>query len=395
MTEPKASNQLVELRRQLHAHPEASGAEERTAAKIAGILASLGPDALATGLGGHGLAAVWRGAGDGPRVLFRCELDGLPIPERAELPYRSVVAGRSHKCGHDGHMAIAVGLAEALAADRPTRGEVVLLFQPAEEDGSGAARVLRDPAFGPLAPDLAFALHNLPGFDLGRAVVRDGPFAAASSGLVVRLSGATSHAAEPQLGRSPAPAVASLIDGLTALPQLHTALSESAKVTVIHARLGEVAFGTSPGEAEVMATLRTHDAGVMGHLEAAARRLATHTAAAHGLGCEVEIVEPFPATANHVEANRLVRTAAAAAGLAIVEPADAFPWSEDFGHFTARFGGALFGLGAGIDHAPLHHPDYDFPDELIPFGVAVLDGIAQRTVRDPDAACERGGRGRR
>jgi amidohydrolase len=278
-------------------------------------------------------------------------------------------------------MAILVGLARRLADRPPARGEAVLLFQPSEENGSGAARVIEDPAFEPVRPDLAFALHNLPGYERGAVVVRDGQFAAASTGLAIRLTGATSHAAEPQRGRTPAPAVASLIDGLDALPQLHVGLDESAKVTVIHARLGEVAFGTTPGSAVVMATLRSHDEPVMARLERAARRLAEHTAAAHGLEHAIELVEPFPATANDPAANELVRDAAKAVGLSVVEPSVPFPWSEDFGHFTGRFGGALFGLGAGRDHPALHHPDYDFPDALLSSGVALLDGILDRTVR--------------
>jgi amidohydrolase len=378
---PHPPPDLVALRRELHAAPELSGQERRTAERIARLVSENEPDALHTGLGGHGVAAVWRGAADGPRVLVRCELDALPIPERLEIAHGSAVEGCSHKCGHDGHMTILVGLAERVAARPPERGEVVLLFQPSEEDGSGAARVIDDPAFEPLKPDMAFALHNLPGFELGTAIVRDGPFAAASTGLVVHLAGATAHAAEPQRGRTPASAVARLIDGLTALPQTRTALAESAKVTVIHARVGEVAFGTSPGEGVVMATLRAHDPAVMERLEAAARQLSTHTAAAHDLGCEIELVEPFPATANSAAASRLVREAAVASGLEIEEPAAPFPWSEDFGHFTARFGGALFGLGAGVEHPALHHPDYDFPDALIPEGIAALDAILDRTVR--------------
>jgi amidohydrolase len=378
---PDSMTDLVALRRDLHTRPELSGREERTAAKMIDLLTSLDPHALHTGLGGHGLAAVWRGDEPGRRVLLRCDLDALPIPETIDLPHRSTVEGCSHKCGHDGHMAILVGLARRVAERPPARGEVVLLFQPSEEDGRGAARVLADPAFEPLEPDLVFALHNLPGFDSGTAIVRDGPFAAASTGFVVRLEGATAHAAEPQRGHTPALAVAELIQGVSALPQLHTGLTESAKATVIHARVGEVAFGTSPGEGVVMATLRAHDARVIDRLEAAARQLATHTAAAHGLGCRIELSEPFPPTANNPDANRLVREAAAAIGLGIETPPDPFPWSEDFGHFTSKFEGALFGLGAGIDHPALHHPNYDFPDELIPLGVDLFDGILDRTVR--------------
>ena len=159
--------ELVMLRRELHQAPEVSGEEALTAARIMEFVERLNPDRLVSGLGGHGVAAVFDSGQPGPSVLFRCELDGLPIKEISAVDWRSRTDGKGHLCGHDGHMAIVCGLGMALAARRPARGRVIVLFQPAEETGAGAAAVIADPDFSSLRPDFAFALHNLPGLPLG------------------------------------------------------------------------------------------------------------------------------------------------------------------------------------------------------------------------------------
>ena len=363
---------LFELRRRLHREPELSGNEENTAAFIGELLDSLKPDRVLRGLGGHGLAAVFKGRDDGPRVLVRCELDALPIDETTDIPHASRHRGVAHKCGHDGHMVIVVGLARRLHETPPSRGEVVLLFQPAEETGAGGELVINDPQFEAIRPDYALALHNLPGYPKGQVVVRDGCFASASTGIHINLQGATSHAAEPEAGNSPALAMAQLISAISALPQNHTALHEAAKATVIHARLGEVAFGTSPGEADVMATLRSHSQPVMDTLVAHVIELAESAATAFKLKVRTRLVEPFPTTVNAPEVVTFVRKAAAQLGLSIHERAVPFAWSEDFGHFTSLCKGALFGLGSGEEQPALHHPDYDFPDDIIDAGVNIL-----------------------
>jgi len=373
---------LEALRHTLHGAPDPSDQEARTAAFVERVLREHEPDEVRTGVGGPGLIALWRGAAPGPTVLVRCELDGLPIPETLALPYGSDTAGVSHKCGHDGHMTMVLGLAARLQRQTPSRGTVGLVFQPAEETGEGAARMLADGQLAGLAPDWVFALHNLPGVPLGQVVLRDGPFASASTGLVAELTGATSHAAEPEQGLSPALTMSQLVQVWSALPQTDAALHEAAKVTVIHARLGNPAFGTTPGEATVMATLRAHDQPVLDRLAARAVDQAEGLAQAAGLEVETHFVEPFPATVNAPEANALILRAAQALGQPVAHLGRPFPWSEDFGHFTARFPGALFGLGAGESQPPLHHPTYDFPDALLPTGVALLEALC-RLLTDP------------
>ena len=180
---------LVKLRHQLHQYPELSHHEINTAAIIEGFLAPLVPDQLIRDLGGHGIAAVFTGKQPGKTVLLRCDMDALPIQETNEFIYRSKIENVSHKCGHDGHMVIMMGLAELLSrADIPS-GRVVLLFQPAEERGEGAMKVLQDSKFKALQPDRVFALHNLPGFPRGSVVIREGCFASASRGMAVELHG--------------------------------------------------------------------------------------------------------------------------------------------------------------------------------------------------------------
>ena len=194
---------LTALRHALHRRPEVSGDEAETADRIADELTNLGADRIWRGLGGHGVAAEFTGASDGPTVLLRCELDGLPIREISDLPYRSEVEGKGHLCGHDGHMVSILGVAMHLAR-RPACGRVILLFQPAEETGAGAQAVIDDPRWAEIKPDYAFAYHNLPGRPLGEIGLRAGPGNCASRGMQILLEGKSSHAAAPQDGLSPA-----------------------------------------------------------------------------------------------------------------------------------------------------------------------------------------------
>ena len=367
--------ELTRLRRLLHSQPELAGQEENTSRLMHVFLESCQPDHIVSGIGGFGLAAIVNGSQPGPCVLVRCELDALSIPETIELEHGSEIPGISHKCGHDGHMAILAGLARQIGNQRPARGSVILLFQPAEETGEGAPRVLEDSKFKEIHPDYAISLHNLPGYPLGQVVIRDGLFAAASSGLIIRLHGKTSHAAEPEAGSSPALAVAQIIEGLSSIPQFHTSLHQAGQITVVHARLGEIAFGTSPGDAEVMATLRAYDPEVMEILSNEALRLARETGQTYKLDVSIESTGTFPATVNNTELVTIIEQAAESLRLDIARPETPFAWSEDFGHFTARYHGALFGLGAGETCPPLHHPEYDFPERLIEPGVNMFTQI--------------------
>lgn len=364
---------ITSLRQQLHSIAEVSGSEEHTAEAIQSFLSQEAkPDELFDSIGGHGVVASYQGRSEGEHILLRCELDALPIPDIIEADYRSQSEGVGHKCGHDGHMAIICGVATLLARERTSSGKVSLLFQPAEETGEGAQYVLQDQTFQTLQPDYCFALHNLPGYEKNQIVVRDQVFAAASVGLEVQLQGQTSHAAHPEEGRSPAMAMAQLVQALSAVPQYYSSLDEATKVTVINAELGERAFGTSPGQATVRATLRTYDDEVLASLQERCHKIAEGIAQTYDVSIEHRWVEPFAVTKNAPPAVDIIRKSAEIQGFDIHEKETPFSWSEDFGHFSRQISGAMFGLGSGKKHAALHAESYDFPDQVIPTGTQMF-----------------------
>lgn len=367
--------ELAAFRHHLHRHPEVSGQEARTAAEVVAALGPLTPDRILTGLGGHGVAAVWEAAEPGPTVMFRSELDALPIEEVSDAPHRSTVPGKAHLCGHDGHSTILLGLARLIARDRPARGRVVLLFQPAEEDGSGAAAVLADARFAGIRPDWAFALHNMPGLPLGQAVIAPGPANCASEGLRVLFRGRTAHASAPETGVSPALALAALMPAALAAGKGGALGPEFRLVSLCHAQIGEPAFGITPGEGELWLTLRTLRDADMAALRDEVMGLARGLAAQHGLALEFSHHDRFAACTNDPDATAAISAALEALG--IPRGATGLPMraSEDFGRFGQVARSAMFLLGSGERSPALHNPDYDFPDALIAPGVAIFDRL--------------------
>lgn len=360
---------VIKLRHELHRHPELSDNEYLTSERISNFLSHYNPSEIIRGIGGAGVACIFKGREEGPSVLFRCDLDALPIEEENDFDYKSTEKGVAHKCGHDGHMAIIAGLADLFSKKPPQKGQVVLLFQPSEENGQGAYRVVNDEKFKKIKVDFAFALHNLPGLPKGNVILREETFAAASKGMIIKLTGETSHAGEPENGNSPAIAMADIIKQLNDLPNQENTFDDFRLLTVIHARLGEIAFGTTPGYAEVMATLRTYTDEDMQKLTSLSESIAEKNAKESNLKFEISYTEEFPATVNDEKMVKLVEKAAKTANVESQYLDKPFRWSEDFAHFTQKFKGALFGLGSGVDHPQLHNSDYDFPDDIIENGV--------------------------
>jgi amidohydrolase len=373
---------IVELRHELHQNPELSDSEFITAERITGFLAHYNPTELIRGIGGNGIACIFKGKEEGPSVLFRCDMDALPIDEENDFEYKSQEKGVSHACGHDGHMAIMVGLADLFSKNPPKKGQLVLLFQPSEENGQGASRVLNDEKFKKLKIDYVFALHNLPGFPKGEIILREKVFTSASKGIIIKLTGKTSHAAEPENGVSPAIAMSNIVKELTFLPN-ENRFSDFTLVTVIYARLGEVAFGTSPGNAEIMATLRSYSNEDMQILTERAQVIAKENAFRYNLKFDINFTEEFPAMMNHAESVKDIELAAKSSNINFRYLPEPFRWSEDFAHYTQKFPGALFGLGSGEKHPQLHSLDYDFPDNIIEKGVKIFYEIYSLIVNKP------------
>ena len=310
-------------------------------------------------------------------MLFRSELDALPIEELSGVAHASLVPGKSHMCGHDGHTAILAALGRQAGRQRPARGRIVLMFQPAEETGNGAAGVVADPRFGEIAPDYAFSLHNLPGVPMGEVRLRAGVVNCASRGMRVVLDGKTAHSSMPETGVSPMPAISRLMPALPRLARGTFDDDDFRMVTVTHASMGEAVFGIAPGRAEVWATLRTRRDDDMAELCKAAEELVARTASEHRLDPTVSYHEVFLASINDPDAVEHLRRALDEEGIRHNEDALPMRASEDFGLFGHKAKSAMFFLGAGELHPSLHNPDYDFPDDLIPIGARVFMRVAR------------------
>jgi amidohydrolase len=375
---------LTSLRHTLHACPERAGEEVRTAAVVTHFLSAYAPDALLTGVGGHGVLATFASPLPGPTVLVRCDLDAVRV-ERNEHNIGAANDLMRHVCGHDGHMTIVAGLAPLLHRLRPPRGRVALLFQPAEETGEGAARVLEDARFRQLDPEMVFGFHNLPGFPIGTIVLANEIFASASVGMYARFVGQASHAAQPELARSPRLTVSRLLEALPALssPSNETAArarSDYRLLTVTHARLGRESFGVTPGLAELLATLRATTRVTLGQFRGEVESLVRSEAASANHDVRIDWQEEFPETRSDVALSSLFADVAHGARFPVHHLPAPMPWSDDFGQFGSEYPSLYFGLGIGESASGLHQPDYAFPDEVIPVGTALLDRMCRRAL---------------
>jgi len=369
---------LTVLRRELHQYPELSGEEYETSQRIKVFLENYPPDELLSGIGTTGLLAIYNGLKKGKTILFRTELDALAISETNTFEHQSLREGVSHKCGHDGHMAIMCGLAVELSHNRPRKGKVALLFQPAEEDGSGAKKVFEDPNFQSLQPDFVFALHNLPGFTLGQIVVKEKTFSCSVNSIIIKLIGKTAHAGEPENGINPSLAIAEIISEFNKLIQSDIKKNNFCMITPIHIRMGRKAYGVSAGAGEIHFTVRSDSNSKMKLIESKLETLAKKIANKNQLKCQINWVQEFQANENNKLAVNHIRKAARLLDLTVIEKKTPFNWGEDFGLFTQNYPGAMFGIGAGEDSPALHNPDYDFPDEITNTAVSLFHQISKQ-----------------
>ena len=374
-------NEIVKLRRKLHRNPEVSNSEYTTSKTIEDYMLKLSPDTVIN-LSKTGKAYVFDSNEPGYNLMFRAELDALPIHEMSNLPHSSSIDGVAHLCGHDGHLAILVGLAERISVNRPEKGKIIFLTQPAEEVQQGANDVINDPNFMQIEPDYIFALHNVPGFKTNSIIIKEGSFAAASKGITIKFFGKTSHAAEPEKGISPAIAISKIILEADAIKNNISLFSDLTLVTVIYSRIGEISFGTSPGYGELMMTLRAYEDNDMNLLTKMLENYILKTANEYNLRYEINYSEVFPTTFNDKRCVEHISKAAKKLNLEIIHKSKPFSWSEDFGYYTQKYKGGFFGLGSGLQHPPLHNPNYDFPDEIIETGIDVFFHIYKQIFFD-------------
>lgn len=360
----RTTNDWAAVRRQLHRYPELSGREKETSASIARHLETWLPDRMIRGIAGTGILAIFEGTTPGPMTWFRAELDALPIRE-SDRPYRSTKPDVAHLCGHDGHMTILLRLAELLHQDPVTRGSVGLLFQPAEETGLGAEKFIRSPKIRKLHPERIFALHNLPGYPKGQVVLRPGPFTSSVISLAIHLSGKTAHAAEPDKAVNPGGLIQKIWNKAQKLNVTDPGDPAYAIVTPVHYRLGTVDYGITPGNGEIHLTIRTRTESRLQQICKDLTRFAQRKAEKQGIGVSISTLQHFPAVVNDAELIREMDRTCHEMGIDSIEKDHPFAWGEDFSRYLEKTPGALIVWGAGEDSAPLHHPDYDFPDDQI------------------------------
>ena len=390
---------LEKLRDKLNKNAELSGQEKETNKIINKFLEKTNPDVHYKNVGGYGIVAIYKGLEEGKNVLLRADIDGLNIPlgqqsflsgqpsavsgqcQKSEFKVQSsefkVQRKFSHRCGHDGHATILCGLAMRYGGkQRPAKGNVVLLFQPAEETGLGAQSVINDPLFKELKIDVAFALHNLPGYAKHQIVLKKGCFASASQGVKLIFDGATSHASQPEKGNNPQRVITTLLDAFQKKYENLKRDKYRTTLTVTHVAIGEETFGVTPGHAEIWLTLRSQDDDSLKKLTDNTIALCEYVASEFKLKFSHSIHEAFPTTMNSAKETDVVEQVAKELKLSVNAIKEPFPWSEDFGRFGAVCPICLFGLGCGFEHEPLHSPNYEFEDEIIDTGIDVFEKIA-------------------
>ena len=354
---------LQHLRRKLHSHPELSGQESETQKIILDYLKQYSPSKVIHLAGNKSLLIEFDSGEPGKHILYRSDLDALPIQEINTFPYSSKNPGVAHKCGHDGHMTLACAL-PPLWKSKERTGKLGLLFQHAEETALGAKEIIKDENFRNWKPDIILGLHNLPGPETGTIVTARDIFSCASVGVRISFSGVNSHAGEPEKAVSP-------YDSLNKLNQKALELISIAEndafflSTLVHMQLGEENYGISPGEGKICFTMRAKRTEVLLKNKEAILNCSKMLAEDSGLKFSVEEFDYFPATVNSAQLVDQITDAAKSAGLNTQEKDFPFRWSEDFGFYEEICPTAYFGIGNGSKSFNLHHPEYDFNDEVI------------------------------
>ncbi len=372
------ASDITAWRQDLHAHPELLYDVTRTAASVADKLKAFGCDEVVPGIGRTGVVGVIRGRkGPGRAIGLRADMDALPIEEANDLPYKSTVPGKMHACGHDGHTAMLLGAARYLSETRNFAGTVVVIFQPAEEGGAGGKAMVDDGMMERFAIDEVYGMHNYPGMPVGSFGINKGPIMAAADYLTIDIEGVGAHAARPHLGIDPVLVGAQIINAMQSVVSRNVDPVKSAVVTITVFQTG-VADNVIPQKVRLRGTARTLDEGVRVMVEERLHRIVEHTAAAYGAKAKLGYRRNYPVLVNHDEQTDFAASVASqVAGESHVNTElPPMMGAEDFSFMLNARPGAFIWVGNG-DSAGLHHPSYNFNDEVIPFGTSYWVKLAE------------------
>ena len=369
-------NRLAELhgeitgwRHDLHRHPELLFDTHRTSSFVAGKLQEFGCDEIASGIGRTGVVGVIRGRKhtSGRVIGLRADMDALPITETSGVPHASEHQGKMHACGHDGHTSMLLGAAKYLAETRNFDGDVVVIFQPAEEGGGGGREMVEDGFLERFGVQEVYGMHNMPGMKVGEFAIRKGPFFAAADTLTIKLEGVGGHAARPHATVDTTVVGCHLVLALQTIASRRIDPLHPVVVSITSFRTDSDAHNVIPGKVELRGTIRTMDEGVRSDVFDQVRKIALSTAETFGANVEVDIVEGYPVMVNSEwETDHAIDAANRVAGTVDCE-APKIMGAEDFSFMLNERPGAYILVGNG-DTAPVHNPNYDFNDEAIPAG---------------------------
>ena len=404
----KLRQQVIDWRRDFHAHPELSNREERTSAKVAEHLRALGLQPR-TGIAHHGVSVIIQGGKPGPRIALRADMDALPVTEQTGLPFASKVTttfndqqtGVMHACGHDAHTAILLGVADALVAMRKDLpGEVMLVFQPSEEgapgqEEGGASLMLKEGLFKDFKPDAMFGLHVFSTVQAGQIAVRGGPLMAASDRFAIKVIGRQTHGSAPWNGIDPIVASADLISTAQTIVSRRTNISKLPAVVTFGAIHGGIRYNIIPDSVEMVGTIRSFDEGMRKDIFADLKNVAEHVAAAHGATVEANVPDRDgnPVTVNDPALTaRMLPSLQAVVGAGNVYEPPLQMGAEDYAFYAQQVPSMFFFVGAtskGIDPATApsnHSPKFLLDESSLDVGLRALLQVTLDYLHAPPAA---------
>ncbi|GHF45342.1 M20 aminoacylase family protein [Seohaeicola zhoushanensis] len=361
---------LTAFRHDLHMNPELLYDVERTAGRVAEALRAAGVDEVHEGIGRTGVVGVIRGQTNisGRTIGLRSDMDALPILEATGKPYASQVPGKMHACGHDGHTTMLLGAARHLAESRAFDGTVIVIFQPAEEGGAGARAMIEDGLFKRWPCDEVYGMHNRPNLPVGQFTINSGAIMGSVDEVRITITGRGGHAARPEQTIDPLPIAAALLQAVQTLTSRNMDPIDSAVISLCTIQAGN-AFNVIPQDLTMTGTVRTLREEVRDMIEERLGTMVANIAAAFGAEGKLDYVRHYPVTVNHERETALAAQAAQEVAGTDNVLLDMPPTlgGEDFSFMLNEVPGAMINVGNGPS-AGLHHPEYDFNDDVITWG---------------------------
>ncbi|MGR3803124.1 M20 aminoacylase family protein [Marinibacterium profundimaris] len=376
----KLAGELTEFRRDLHMNPELLYDVDRTAAKVAEALREAGVDEVHEGIGRTGVVGVIHGQSNtsGRMIGLRSDMDALPIEEATGKPWASQVPGKMHACGHDGHTAMLLGAARHLADSRAFDGTVIVIFQPAEEGGAGARAMIEDGLFTRWPCNEVYSMHNRPNLPVGQFTINSGPIMGSVDEMKITITGRGGHAARPDETIDPLPIAGALLQAVQTLTSRNLDPIDSAVISLCTIHAGN-AFNVIPQDVTLTGTVRTLREEARDMIEERLGAMVENIAAAFGAQGRLEYTRHYPVTVNHERETELAaRAAQEVAGVENVHlDMPQTLGGEDFSFMLNEVPGALINVGNGPS-AALHHPEYDFNDDVIAWGCSYWTTLARQ-----------------